>query len=412
MSLYPGDLLDNRYRIGAHIAHGGMSTVYTAVDTRLDREVAVKVMSPELAQQQSFRSRFEREARAVAKLNHPALVNVFDQGIDGTTVFLVMELVIGGSLRELLRERGPMPPHAAVAVMAPVLTALSIAHATGMVHRDIKPDNVLISDSNQVKLADFGLVRAIASTNTATDILGAGSSAGTLVIGTVGYLSPEQVQGLSLQPQSDVYSAGILLFELLTGTTPFREDTIEATARARLHQQVPAASSFIDGVPTEIDALIATATHRDPQMRFSNGADFLAALNSTAQLLHLPEFYVPAPMNSAVRRALTSADFGQRRPWNDEAMSTRAVDLHQPAPRPTMTLLPHQPASESAPPHSAPSPAPRLPMREPLPRRPLSNRSPATTIVWIALLIFAVSGVAIASWWLTSGNYGQLPSII
>ena len=161
--LYSGDLLDNRYRIGAQIARGGMSTVYSAVDTRLDREVAVKVMDPALADQRSFRARFEREARAVAKLNHPALVNVFDQGVDGEYVFLVMELVVGGSLRELLKERGPMPPHAALAVMEPVLTALSVAHATGMIHRDIKPDNVLISDSHQVKLADFGLVRAIAT---------------------------------------------------------------------------------------------------------------------------------------------------------------------------------------------------------------------------------------------------------
>lgn len=190
MEPQPGSYLDDRYHLGAKIAKGGMSTVYHAVDTRLDREVAVKIMNPELATDPTFRTRFEREARAVAKLTHPDLVNVFDQGEDGPFVFLVMELVDGGSLRELLRERGPMPPHAALSVMEPVLTALSVAHTTGMIHRDIKPDNVLISANHQVKLADFGLVRAVST--------GSGEAARTSatgqVIGTVAYLSPEQVQ--------------------------------------------------------------------------------------------------------------------------------------------------------------------------------------------------------------------------
>lgn len=179
----------------------------------------------------------------MARLNHPCLVNVFDQGVDhrpdGDHVFLVMELVPGGTLRELLRERGPMPPHAALAVMGPVLEALALAHEEGMVHRDVKPDNVLIRDDHQVKLADFGLVRA-----SRRDVTSGGP-----VIGTAAYLSPEQVRGGHVGPEGDVYSAGILLFELLTGRTPFRGSSPEETALMRLDNEVPAPSTLIAGVP-------------------------------------------------------------------------------------------------------------------------------------------------------------------
>lgn len=452
--LYPGDLLENRYRIGAQIARGGMSTVYTAVDTRLDREVAVKVMDTALADQRSFRTRFEREARAVAKLNHPALVNVFDQGVDGDNVFLVMELVAGGSLRELLKERGPMPPHAALAVMEPVLTALSVAHSTGMIHRDIKPDNVLISEKHQVKLADFGLVRAIAQgvTNNAP------TSSDGKVIGTVGYLSPEQVQGKSLHQASDVYSAGILLFELLTGVTPFKEDTPVATAMARLNRDVPAPSSLIDGVPPEIDALVARATAQDPAQRFSDGTAFLNAVHETSRELNLPAFNIPAPRASAVQHALDSADFGERLSWDDDSMSTRAVALGeaartaeqdghahpvqhtahtqlQPAgldpqagPEPyTPGVNAHNPnvAYPAGPPaaQEQPRPYPPMPMHhgagggEVASRRndtpvSLSNRSPGRTAIWVLTLIAIVASVALGAWWLTSGRYGEIPSVM
>lgn len=161
--LVEGQILDGRYRIGATIAHGGMSTVYCATDLRLDRRVAAKVMDPRFVDDESFRIRFEREARAVAHLNDESLVNVYDQGTDPEGhVFLIMEFVDGGTLRELLRQRGPMPPHAAAVVMRSVLRALSVAHSRGMVHRDIKPENVLIASDGRVKLADFGLVRAAA----------------------------------------------------------------------------------------------------------------------------------------------------------------------------------------------------------------------------------------------------------
>ena len=325
--LHPGDLLEWRYRIGAQIARGGMSTVYAAVDTRLDREVAVKVMDPALAREPAFRTRFEREARAVAKLNHPTLVNVFDQGVDEDYVFLVMELVEGGSLRELLKERGPMPPHAAIAVMQPMLNALAIAHAKGMIHRDIKPDNVLISDQHQVKLADFGLVRAI--DNAMGDATNATTSVNGQVIGTVGYLSPEQVRGENLTQASDVYSAGILLFELLTGRTPFKGASPLETAMARISRPVPAPSTLMPDIPPEIDELVLRACHRDPAQRFQDGSEFLQAVEDTAEQLDIPDFEVPAPIESAVRTALAGTDFGERTPWNDESMATRAVTLPQ-----------------------------------------------------------------------------------
>lgn len=435
--LHPGDLLEWRYRIGAQIARGGMSTVYAAVDTRLDREVAVKVMDPALAREPAFRTRFEREARAVAKLNHPTLVNVFDQGVDEDYVFLVMELVEGGSLRELLKERGPMPPHAAIAVMQPVLNALAIAHAKGMIHRDIKPDNVLISDQHQVKLADFGLVRAI--DNAMGDATNATTSVNGQVIGTVGYLSPEQVRGENLTQASDVYSAGILLFELLTGRTPFKGASPLETAMARINRPVPAPSTLMPDIPPEIDELVLRACHRDPAQRFQDGSEFLQAVEDTAEQLDIPDFEVPAPIESAVRTALAGTDFGERTPWNDESMATRAVTLPQedrarpethhtavtqyhPANRPGYAQHPdslapspdtnvgpsHQPVPHRPAPH-------RSPQHRPAPARPvhkLSNKSPAATIVWVLVLLALVIGVALGGWWFATGRYGEIPTVV
>lgn len=481
MEPQPGSYLDDRYHLGAKIAKGGMSTVYHAVDTRLDREVAVKIMNPELATDPTFRTRFEREARAVAKLTHPDLVNVFDQGEDGPFVFLVMELVDGGSLRELLRERGPMPPHAALSVMEPVLTALSVAHTTGMIHRDIKPDNVLISANHQVKLADFGLVRAVST--------GSGEAARTSatgqVIGTVAYLSPEQVQGHSLGAASDVYSAGVLLYELLTGETPFNGGSPVETALSRLTQNVPAPSEIIDGVPPEIDDLVLWACQRTPEDRFADGSEFLAAVRQTASELQLPAFRVPVPADSAVQHALAGSSFTDRLAWNDEAMSTRAVTLdpaagthehgdtaetrytapdqthetsetalvdpygdyspaeadqgynqwaepgHQWAEPGDQWADPGQPQEYGAAPgyaepqhypaapagyppqQSAGYPAPEhRPTPPPAPTKKLSNRSTVKGLLWTAIITALVIAIGLGGWWLTSGRYGQIPSVI
>lgn len=291
-----GALLDGRYRVEARIATGGMSTVYRGLDVRLDRPVALKVMDARYAGDQQFLTRFHREARAIASLKHPGLVAIYDQGNDPAHPFLVMELIEGGTLRELLRERGPMPPHAVAAVLQPVLGGLGVAHRAGLVHRDVKPENVLISDDGEVKLVDFGLVRAVAE---------AGVTSTSVILGTAAYLSPEQVLGADTGPCSDVYSVGIMAFELLTGTTPFTGDSAITVANQRLDQDVPPPSSLIDGVPPQFDALIARATARDPDDRFADAAAMSAELDAIAEELALPQFRVPAPRNSAQHSAAT-----------------------------------------------------------------------------------------------------------
>ncbi|MGB7360528.1 MAG: protein kinase [Mycobacterium sp.] len=286
-----GSVLDGRYRVDTLIATGGMSGVYRGLDLRLDRPVAVKIMDTRYAGDEHFLTRFQREARAVARLKNPGLVAVHDQGIDGRHPFLVMELVEGGTLRELLRERGPMPPHAVTAVLRPVLGGLAVAHRAGLVHRDIKPENILISDDGEVKIADFGLVRAIAEAKiTSTSV----------ILGTAAYLSPEQVSTGDTDSRGDVYSVGVLIYELLTGATPFTGDTTLAVAYQRLDHDVPPPSAAIGGVPRQFDELVHTATARDPQERFADAGEMLDELDTTARVLGLPQFRVPAPRNSAL----------------------------------------------------------------------------------------------------------------
>ncbi|MEO9327580.1 protein kinase domain-containing protein [Gordonia aurantiaca] len=287
-----GTVLEDRYRIDAPIARGGMSAVYLGVDLRLGRDVAVKVMDPRYSGDPQFLRRFEFEARAVAGLKHPGLVAVYDQGIDGGVAFLVMELVDGGSLRELLRERGPMPPHAVVAVADPVLGGLGTAHAAGLVHRDVKPENVLISDAGEVKVADFGLVRAVAE---------AGVTSASVILGTAAYLSPEQVESTHADARSDVYSMGVMMFELLTGRTPFHGDSPLALAYQRLSYDVPAPGDVIAGVPAELDEIVLRATERNPADRYADGFEMQQHLLAVADELDLPPFTVPAPRRSRER---------------------------------------------------------------------------------------------------------------
>ncbi|ETW23576.1 serine/threonine protein kinase [Mycobacterium gastri 'Wayne'] len=287
-------LLDGRYLVQAKIASGGTSTVYRGLDVRLDRPVALKVMDSRYAGDEQFLTRFQLEARTVARLKNSGLVAVYDQGLDSRHPFLVMELVEGGTLRELLAERGPMPPHAVVAVLRPVLGGLAAAHRAGLVHRDVKPENVLISDDGEVKIADFGLVRAVAA---------AGITSASVILGTAAYLSPEQVRDGQAGPRSDVYSAGILTYELLTGHTPFSGDSALSIAYQRLDRDVPPPSSVIDGVPKQFDEFVACATARDPADRYADAIEMGADLESIAEELALPDFRVPAPHNSAQHRS-------------------------------------------------------------------------------------------------------------
>jgi beta-lactam-binding protein with PASTA domain/tRNA A-37 threonylcarbamoyl transferase component Bud32 len=274
-----GRLLDGRYAVTARIAQGGMATVYLAMDTRLDRQVALKVMHAELARDEEFVRRFIGEAKSVARLSHQNVVAVFDQGSDGPFLYLAMEYVPGRTLKEMLREQGRFTPAAALEIMAGVLDGLAAAHASGIVHRDVKPENVLLTADGRLKVADFGLARAQAAV---------GHTRAGLLIGTVAYLPPEQVTGDSTGPRSDVYSAGVVLFELLTGRQPFTGDTPIAVAYQHVNQDVPAPSSLVPGIPAAVDQLVLAATSRDPALRPADAGEFARGVRRVREGLGEP----------------------------------------------------------------------------------------------------------------------------
>ncbi|GAA1985729.1 Stk1 family PASTA domain-containing Ser/Thr kinase [Nocardiopsis rhodophaea] len=266
-----GATLDRRYFVESRIAGGGMATVYIAHDQRLDRRVALKVMHPSLAQDPQFVRRFINEAHSVAKLSHPNVVQVFDQGTDQGHVFLAMEYVPGRTLRDLLEERGRLAPDEALQVMSQVLGALGAAHRAGLVHRDIKPENVLLTADGRAKVADFGLARAVESAHQGM------TKTGTLM-GTAAYIAPEQIERGSSDTRTDVYAAGIMLYELLTGAQPHTGETPIAVAYQHVNQDVPRPSAAIPGIPPEIDALVTKATERDPRYRPGDAGQFLSAV--------------------------------------------------------------------------------------------------------------------------------------
>lgn len=273
-----GRTLDGRYVIGEKIARGGMATVYIAHDNRLQRTVALKVMHSGLGDDETFAARFVREARSAAQLDHPNVVAVFDQGEDNGTLFLAMELVRGKTLRDLIG--APMPPAKALAYLEPVLAALAAAHRAGIVHRDVKPENVLISPASagtpgRIKVADFGLARAVTAETQHT-------STGT-IIGTVSYLAPELVERGSADARVDVYAAGVLLYELLTGTKPHQGETPIQVAYKHVHEDIPAPSASVRGIPPFVDALVARATARNPAERFVDAGEFLTNLRRVAK---------------------------------------------------------------------------------------------------------------------------------
>lgn len=407
-SVLAGSLLDRRYRIDAPIARGGMSTVYRALDTRLDRPVAVKIMDPKFAEDPQFVARFEFEARAVARLNNPGLVAVYDHGRDGEFAFLVMELVEGGTLRELLRERGPMPPHAAAAVIRPVLDALGTAHRAGLVHRDVKPENILVSDSGDVKIADFGLVRAVAASN---------ATSSSVILGTAAYLSPEQVTTGSANAGSDVYGVGVVLFELLTGRTPFSGDTSLSIAYQRIDNDVPRPSTFIAGVPQEFDELVSRATNRDPAGRFQNADDMARALRSVCARLELPPYRVPAPKRSAEHRS--AAALG--------APTTFAGDRHRPPPAPPTRAVPAPVQQDIEPNHTRVHTAPtsrgddysevQVPDRGGRRQYEFPNfdadrqRSRRAIVIWLTVVALLAVFVGVGGWWMGSGRYTTVPEV-
>jgi len=281
MSDLTGELIDGRYQLIRQMAAGGMATIYEALDTRLDRKVAVKVMHPHLAQDEQFVERFIREAKASAALSHPNIVSVQDQGWNqhgAPAVFLVMELVEGHTLREYLNEQGALSVDAGIKFLLPVLSALAAAHKRGIVHRDIKPDNILISKEGRIKIADFGLAKGplLGTTMTAES---------SIVLGSVSYLSPEQVQRGIADARSDVYSAGITAFEIFTGEKPFAGAEPIQIAYMHVNDRVPLMSTKRSGIPPELDQLIYRATNSDPDARPRDGGEFHQVLTAIAQAL-------------------------------------------------------------------------------------------------------------------------------
>ncbi|MFD5294974.1 Stk1 family PASTA domain-containing Ser/Thr kinase [Streptomyces mutabilis] len=380
-----GQVLDGRYRVEARIAVGGMATVYRAVDTRLDRVLALKVMHPTLAADATFVERFIREAKSVARLDHPNVVQVYDQGAEGAYVYLAMEYIAGCTLRDVLRERGALRPRAALDILEPVLAALGAAHRAGFVHRDMKPENVLIGDDGRVKVADFGLVRTV---DTVTNTTGA-------VLGTVSYLAPEQIEQGAADPRVDVYACGVVLYEMLSGGKPHEGDSPAQVLYKHLHEDVPPPSAAVPGMAYELDELVASATARNPEIRPHDAVALLALTREARgalteeQLDAVPPQALPGEHDNAedrtsvIPRALTMP---RPLPVNeDEGDGGHPADGVNRTSRLT--------APPSAPPQS---------------RRPQLRRGPLAVVVAVLLVL----GVGTGVWYINSGQFTKVPALL
>ncbi|MFE3369849.1 Stk1 family PASTA domain-containing Ser/Thr kinase [Streptomyces sp. NPDC059173] len=376
-----GQLLDGRYRIEARIAVGGMATVYRAVDTRLDRVLALKVMHPALATDVSFVERFIREAKSVARLAHPNVVAVFDQGAQGAYVYLAMEYVAGCTLRDVLRERGALQPRAALDILEPVLAALGAAHRAGFVHRDMKPENVLIGDDGRVKVADFGLVRAV---GTATDTTGS-------LLGTVSYLAPEQIEHGTADTRSDVYACGVVLYEMLTGAKPHTGENAAQVIYQHLNSDVPAPSAAVPGLPVALDSLVASATARNPEVRPHDAVLLLAETREARAGL------TDAELDAVPPQALSDSRDGA-----DDRTSVipRALVEDGDGDGVHRTSRLATPPSEPAAPH----------------RRRAGRRGPfggphRKLIIALTAVLLAL-GIGTGVWYINSGQFTQVPSLL
>ncbi|CAM3896249.1 PASTA domain-containing protein [Nocardioides zeicaulis] len=454
-----GRLLDGRYRIGSRVARGGMASVYEATDTRLDRTVAVKVMHPGLGDDQAFAERFVREARAAARLNHPHVVGVYDQGDDTSdgsdTVFLVMEYVPGHTLRDVVRKEAPMPPRRALALLEPVVSALAAAHRAGLVHRDVKPENVLIADEahgGSIKVADFGLAKAVSADTQHT-------ATGGVLIGTVSYLAPELVVDGRSDARADVYAAGVVLYELLTGSKPHEGESPIQVAYRHVHHDVPMPSAVQPAVPDYVDALVARATSRDRDQRPADATVLLHHLHRVEQALREgldsdpelaadlmprrtpvaaeapgPDDTAPEPFDAGALALLSEVDPRdsglvddgspdrttalERHPLpGAAATAAAAVGATTPVPDTATTAMPvrrddRAPGRPAARPGGrAARPAGRAPSRvSPVPTTARRRSVKGPLLLVLALLL--VVGVGVGAWWFGWARYTTTPGVL
>ena len=401
-----GRLLEGRYRIGARIARGGMAGVYEATDIRLDRTVAVKIMHPGLGDDAEFAARFVREARSAARLSHPNVVAVYDQGDDHGTVFLAMELVDGITLRDVIRKESPMPPARALALVEPVLSALAAAHRAGIIHRDVKPENVLIADDGRVKVADFGLARAVSADTQHT-------ATGGVLIGTVSYLAPELVVDGRADARADVYAAGVVLFELLTGSKPHEGETPIQVAYKHVHEDVPGPSTLEPGIPAYVDALVARATARDRSLRPADAGVLLHQLHRVGHALaegvrddpeltaDLTPLLVKAQPVEAPSPDDTAAD-----PFDSREFATLMAPAELVAEADSDRTTPIRTLDRR--PDAAPPPRPPVRREPPPPRQRRSRRG----LVLLLATVLLVAGAGVGAWWFLDGRYTSTPGVL
>jgi serine/threonine protein kinase/beta-lactam-binding protein with PASTA domain len=392
-----GLVLEGRYRLEERLARGGMSTVYGATDLRLHRTVAVKVMAEHLAHDPTFVDRFTREARAAAMLSHPNVVGVSDQGSDQGLVFLVMELVRGRTLRDLLTARGRLTVAEAFAVLDPVLAGLTAAHRAGIVHRDIKPENVLIGLDGVVKVADFGLARAVVGT-------GQTSHTGGVLIGTVAYLSPEQLERGRADARSDIYAAGIVLYEMLTGHPPYGGDTPLAVAYQHVHHDVPAPSAEVAGLPWAVDELVARTTRRDPAGRPLDAGAFLAELDHVRKDLGIEPVPVPTGRSTAGPDTLRPTN-RPTQPRHPSDPYTEVLDRQSDRSGRTSML----PGMGAGPTTSVGGRRP--PLDRPRPGLPAHVRRRRARFAIAIVLLLAIT-IGAVGWWLGEGRWTTIPGVI
>lgn len=381
-----GTIVDGRYEVISRIARGGMATVYLAQDRRLDRKVALKMMHPHLADGSDVVARFRREARAAARLSHPGVVGVFDQGTEGETSYLTMEYVDGVTLRRRLSSRGALSLGEALDVMESVLDALAAAHRAGLVHRDVKPENVLIARNGAVKVADFGLARAVTEATM--------SSTGAL-LGTVAYLSPEIVTSGAADARADVYAAGVMLYEMLTGHQPFEGETPIQIAYKHVHERVPPPSDDVDWLPFEVDEYVASLTAHDPDQRPRSADAALAALRT-----------MRAEFDEQV--LALRADVDPRQAEIAEIANEATDDVEREG---HTAAVPTPPGGTVALPIGAVTEPDEQPLENN--RRKRTRRRRAFAVVLVVLFVLAAAGSG-AWWYLTigPGAYTTMPDVV